>query len=65
MKIKLLQNNPYGYRLDISAPDINPLYKRYKRWKNIPPWCPLSDEERMEFESLIIEGSKHKPNANG
>ena len=50
----LLKNNPYGYLVDISEPDIKLLYERYKRWKHIPLWCPLSDEERHEFESYIL-----------
>lgn len=54
MKIKLLENNPYGYRVDISDPETQKLYQRYKRWKSIPPWCPLSDSERREFEDIIL-----------
>ena len=46
--------NPYGYQVDISHPDILPLYWRYKKWKGIPRWCPLSDEERKEFEAYIL-----------
>ena len=60
MKIRLLQNNPYGYRLDISDPTIKPLYERYKRWKRIPPWCPLTDEERHEFEAYILDREEGK-----
>lgn len=58
MKIKLIKDNPYGYKLDISDPDINRLYVRYKRWRHIPPWCPLSDDERREFEGYILNGKK-------
>lgn len=54
MKIRLLRNNPYGYRVDISDPETQKLYQRYKRWKSIPPWCPLSDGERLEFEDIIL-----------
>ena len=60
MKITLLNDNPYGYRLDISDPDINRLYVRFKRWKRIPPWCPLSDDERREFEGYILNGRKRE-----
>ena len=60
MKITLLNDNPYGYRLDISEPDINRLYNRFKKWKGIPSWCPLSDEERLEFEEYILNGRKRE-----
>lgn len=59
MKIKLLADNPYGYRVDIFAPELAELFKRYKKWKNIPDWCPLSDKERFEFEGYIL-GKKSK-----
>ena len=58
MKIKLLDDNPYGYRADIFAPELAELFKRYKKWKNIPDWCPLSDKERFEFESYILGENK-------
>lgn len=54
MKIRLLRNNPYGYRVDISDPETYKLYQRYKKWKDIPIWCPLSDGERLEFEDIIL-----------
>lgn len=44
----------YGYRLDLNAPVIKELYYRYRRKKGIPVWCPLSDEERHEFELAVI-----------
>lgn len=44
----------YGYRLNVNAPEIRPLYDRFKKSKGIPPWCPLSDAERHEFELTII-----------
>lgn len=47
--------NNYGYKVDISKPEYRKLYKRFKAWKHIPEWCPLSDEERHEFESYIFE----------
>ncbi len=46
--------NPYGYRVNIQNPYINSLYRRCCKAKGIPPWCPLSDEERMEFELAVI-----------
>ena len=47
--------NKYGYRINIMHPKIEPLYKRYKKWKGIANWCPLSDAERLEFESYILK----------
>lgn len=47
--------NKYGYRINIMHPKIEPLYKRYKKWKGIADWCPLSDAERLEFESYILK----------
>lgn len=51
----LITGNVYGYQIDISHPSIKPLYDRFKKWKGIPDWCPLSDEERFEFESYILK----------
>jgi hypothetical protein len=45
--------NPYGYRYNISHPQISKLYWKYKEKKGIPPTVPLSDRERMEFEYYI------------
>ena len=47
--------NKYGYRINIMHPKIDPLYKRFKKWKGIADWCPLSDVERFEFESYILK----------
>lgn len=60
MSIRLLKDNPYGYRLDISEPEIHELYLRFKRWKKIPSWCPLSDGERFEFENYILKRKDDK-----
>lgn len=57
MKNSFIPDDNYGYKVDISAPKIKPLYERFKKWKGIPPWCPLSDEERLEFESYIIKSN--------
>lgn len=54
-------DNKYGYRIDISHPKIKPLYERFKKWKGIASWVPLSDEERKEFENYILKGE----NKNG
>ncbi|HIR02540.1 MAG TPA: hypothetical protein IAD34_00515 [Candidatus Scatovicinus merdipullorum] len=47
-------DNPYTYRVNINHPKIQPLFERYKQWKGVPIWCPLSDSERFEFERYII-----------
>lgn len=53
-----LKNNPYGYQININHPRIAQLYARYKRWKNIPQNCPMSDDERHEFEQYILRRKK-------
>jgi hypothetical protein len=50
----LLEHSPYGFRVNINHPAVLPLYKRYKHWKGIPGWCPLSDSERLDFEKYIL-----------
>ena len=50
-----MKPNEYGYRVDISNPKIKPLFFRYKKWKGIPDWCPLSDDERLDFEQYILK----------
>lgn len=49
----IVKDNPYGYTLNINHPVVYPLYMRYKRWKGIPVWCPMSDGERIEFEGYL------------
>lgn len=51
------KDNPYTYRINIGHPRIAPLYERFKRWKSIPVWCPLSDKERFEFERYITSNA--------
>lgn len=60
MKKSFIPDNRYGYKVDISDPKIKPLYERYKKWKGIPSWCPLSDKERLEFEGYIIKSNQKK-----
>lgn len=43
--------NSSGYKLNINHPLISPHYERFKRKCNTPI---LSDEERFEFERLMI-----------
>lgn len=58
-----LISHPYGYQINIGHPKIDPLYRRYKERNGIPPWCALSDDERMKFESYIFELiKKHEVN---
>lgn len=46
---------PYTYRIDINLPKYRELYYRFKKWKGISKWCPLSDEERREFEDYVLK----------
>jgi hypothetical protein len=52
--------NKYGYVLNLRHRLINKLYFRYKDKHNIPHWCPLSDNERQEFETVVIDYLKGK-----
>lgn len=45
---------PYIYKININLPKRQELYLRFKKWKGIPKWCPLSDEERKEFEDYVL-----------
>lgn len=49
----ILNRNPYSYTIDINNHVIFPYYMRFKRWKGVPVWCPLSDGERAEFEKYM------------
>lgn len=50
-----MSSKQYGYRIDISKPKYRELYERYKKWKGIPKWCPLSDSDRFEFENYVLK----------
>ena len=50
-----LTNNPYGYRININHEKIRDKYERYRKWKKIPPYVPLSDKERFEFEEFMLK----------
>lgn len=57
-----VDNNPYGYQLNISHPMVRKLYFRYKDSKGIGHSIPLSDQERRDFEAEVIrwmERRKH------
>ena len=43
--------NQYGYKLNVNHPFISPHYERFKRKCNTPI---LSDQQRFEFERLMI-----------
>lgn len=57
-------NNKYGYQVDIAKPKYRNLYDRYKKYKNIPKWCPLSDGERLEFEQYIMRVERKQREEN-
>lgn len=46
--------NNYGFKLNINHDSIKPYYERYKRWKGIAYNHPLTDEQRIEFESYMF-----------
>ena len=50
----------YGYRVNINAPGVRELYYRYKKWRGIPRWCPLSDAQRREFERYVLREDKNE-----
>lgn len=52
------KNGVPQYKVDIRQPKMRALYDRYKKWKGIPSWCPLSDSERIEFENYILKTKK-------
>lgn len=54
--------NKYGYQVDITKLEYRELYERYKKYKNIPRWCPLSDCERFEFEEFVLNRKERKNN---
>ena len=45
------ETNPYGYKINISHPQIRPLYDRYLRKLSTPI---MSDGQRHQFEALIM-----------
>ena len=54
--------NKYGYQLDLKDPLVKKLYGRYKDKRHIPHWCPLSDDERMDFEAQVMEWWERRNN---
>ena len=49
-----MENNKYGYRVNIGNPYIYGLYVRYRKKHGIPMQFPMSDAERLDFERLVI-----------
>lgn len=60
-----VEDNPYGYRLNIAHPLIRKLYFRYKDSKGIGHSIPLSDQERQEFETGVIRWMERRKCGNG
>ena len=54
--------NKYGYQLDLKDPLVQKLYWRYKEKHHIAHWCPMSDEERLDFEAQVIEWCERRSN---
>ena len=54
--------NKCGYQLDLKDPLVQKLYWRYKDKHHIPHWCPLSDDERLDFEAQVIEWWERRSN---
>ena len=50
--------NPYGYKLNISHPIVSKFYKQYKEEIGAGNY-PLSDAERFEFERRFFEWIKN------
>ena len=54
--------NKYGYQLDLKDPLVKKLYGRYKDKHHIPHCCPMSDEERLDFEAQVMEWWERRSN---
>lgn len=46
--------NPYGYRINVTHPDIIPLYTKWRIEHGESTHYPPSDKCRMEFEDALI-----------
>lgn len=54
---QITKNRPEeGYQIQVNHPEILPFFKKFKEEMKIPPWCPLSDAERLGFERLVLCG---------
>ncbi len=43
-------NYVHGYYLSLRDPEVRSAYEQWKTAKGIPQWCPLSDQQRRDFE---------------
>lgn len=55
MNNMLCAPNRYGYKLNINHAKVKPLYERYKAKNNIRFNHPLSDAQRLEFETILLK----------
>lgn len=49
-----MENNKYGYRVNILNPYIARIYDQYKEKHDIPLHFPPSDAQRLDFERIMI-----------
>ena len=47
--------NPYGFKINIHNPRVKELYYRFMKWKGLNVNYPISDRQRLEFESYVLE----------
>lgn len=46
----------YGYQIRVNHPEIQPHYKAYKEMIGQPKHLPISHDERLGFEYLVLCG---------
>lgn len=56
--------NKYGYKLNVNNEQLNKLYRRYKEYKGLSPTLPLTDKQRLEFETYMMNTKAFKQIAN-
>jgi len=44
---------PNYYSTNINDPRIRRWYDAYRRKLGLPAWCPMSDQERHEFDAKV------------
>lgn len=49
-------NNRYGYNIRVNHPEIIGLYNDFKKRIGVPEHMPLSDQERITFETEVLSG---------
>ena len=45
------------YTTNINDPRIRRWYDAYRKKLGLPIWCPMSDQERWDFDAKVIPGS--------